>query len=137
MRSVFTSNFDCLAEIELLRAGFNPSGVGIRTLPTLTRDDRSEPLASPSLLGDDEAAIRAEMERRITARLASVASVVPLSTPFLGCPLSLNGSGNPHDELFTKWRRAQLGDVSCRCASSSYAAVRKAVAFDGGGTSLA
>ena len=67
---MFTSHFDCLAEIELLRAGFKPSGVAIRRLPTLTRNARPEPSVCPSLLPDDEAAIREEMERRITARLA-------------------------------------------------------------------
>ena len=71
MRPVFTSHFDCLAEIELLRAGFKPSGVrSPHGLPTLTRDAPPEAFASPSLLRDDEAAIRAEMERRFTARLA-------------------------------------------------------------------
>jgi hypothetical protein len=67
---MFSSRFECLAEIEALRAGFKPSGVcsilSIRLIP-LHDDSRTGHLAPA---GHGEYEVRQEMERRLTERLA-------------------------------------------------------------------
>ena len=67
---MFSSKFDCLAEIEALRAGFKPSAVSsvcnVRLVP---RGQRTPDVEPPPPIADD-AGVRQEMERRLAARLA-------------------------------------------------------------------
>ena len=71
---MFSSKFECLAEIEALRAGFKPSMAAAPYIPpgpaplpsaSSTGDATDEPTASALKESD----IRAEMERRLAARL--------------------------------------------------------------------
>jgi hypothetical protein len=70
-RSMFVSKFDCAAEIEALKAGFQPAGVqslvNIRLIPHARAQQRTRSTANIN----DERSIRLEMERRINQRLAS------------------------------------------------------------------
>jgi hypothetical protein len=65
---MFFSKFDSLAEIEALRAGFKPSSVrSIHALPALVPISRKPASAAAAR---EDLDVRAEMERRVAARLA-------------------------------------------------------------------
>jgi hypothetical protein len=76
---MFSSRFDCLAEIEAFRAGFNPSAVrsvfNVRLVAVPTpacRQAAPDRLVRVAAVAIDEADIRREMERRLAARRISL-----------------------------------------------------------------